>query len=590
MNFIYSKKTNNLSYCIFSFLFLSSYLKNRQRCLWAKRKTNYFISNSIIFNLYKKKLSKNHVNSFLINKKENNNNLNSTFIPNFKRHVNFGKLTWYWVFRSISKNRFLLYYKEHKNYYSNLSIIQYEKNLLNYEKNYNKWSKLVNLHIRNYEENIFSSKMNKVLKKLYLFRLKINKVQKLSKQTINKKILYLTNEKLIHKNDYLRYYRKPFVRKVFLGGIYKRFWKSKKFRIIGLNKWRLSTTLKNKINDNKKKNYLLVYNLTKSFFNIIQKKIFFKHSLWNFKAAKNKYLKNISNSFTRKNLINNPTKLKGVNSNISLLNKNNKLKNVLTSYMFPLNSIDLIRKQDFRCILFSNKRNQDKETICTGNKLNFNNSRTELTYTSINKKFKNIFIKKKFKCMEEKNVKKKIFIKNKNKNLNIHILDSKKYLYLNKKIENVKSSILNRIKLQKNIKKNIKIKNRTTNIYKKNKIFISFLYNSKIKLKLYSNKNFSNILNARFKLNKKRLNQLITNIFFNNFSIRFYFKIYKDKIVSIYSRNIRNKYIEFLLKLNKFNSMRILKTKNKIIKKKLNKEQSSLVLKKKKKKKLKKKN
>jgi hypothetical protein len=95
---------------------------------------------------------------------------------------------------------------------------------------------LVNLHIRNYEENIFSSKMNKVLKKLYLFRLKINKVQKLSKQTINKKILYLTNEKLIHKNDYLRYYRKPFVRKVFLGGIYKRFWKSKKFRIIGLNK------------------------------------------------------------------------------------------------------------------------------------------------------------------------------------------------------------------------------------------------------------------------------------------------------------------------------------------------------------------
>jgi len=61
---------------------------------------------------------------------------------------------------------------------------------------------------------------------------------------------------------------------------------------------------------------------------------------------------------------------------------------------------------------------------------------------------------------------------------------------------------------------------------------------------------------------KKRLNQLITNIFFNNFSIRFYFKIYKDKIVSIYSRNIRNKYIEFLLKLNKFNSMRILKTKN----------------------------
>jgi len=105
---------------------------------------------------------------------------------------------------------------------------------------------LVNLHIKNYDENIFSSKMNKVLKKLYLFRLKINKVEKLSKQTINKKTLYLTNEKLIHKNSYLRYYRKPFVKRVFFGGIYKRFWKSKKFRIIGLKKWRILTSSKSK--------------------------------------------------------------------------------------------------------------------------------------------------------------------------------------------------------------------------------------------------------------------------------------------------------------------------------------------------------
>lgn len=106
------------------------------------RSNFYFLYNSVYFTSYSKNLNKYKLNEYFSSKLGKGSEIVTMY--NSKKKIGFGKLTWYWVFRMMSSNRFLLNFKEYRNKLSLEKFSFYEMALKSYEKNYNNWLSFAN--------------------------------------------------------------------------------------------------------------------------------------------------------------------------------------------------------------------------------------------------------------------------------------------------------------------------------------------------------------------------------------------------------------------------------------------------------------
>lgn len=100
------------------------------------RSNFYFLYNSVYFTSYTKKLNKYKLSEFF-NSKLSGLGSEIKVMLDSKKKIGFGKLTWYWVFKMMSSNRFLINFKEYRNRLSIEKFNHYELSLKSYEKNYN---------------------------------------------------------------------------------------------------------------------------------------------------------------------------------------------------------------------------------------------------------------------------------------------------------------------------------------------------------------------------------------------------------------------------------------------------------------------
>lgn len=587
---------SNLAHKAYSYLLVNSRLANKKNCNRSgygfAKQSNYYIYNSILFNFYKKNLNKNKLLFLTNNVRSDKNDISSINLAN--NHINFGKLTWYWTFKTMSQNRFLLYYKEYKNFFSKNFFINYEISLLNYEKNYNKWHKETNTGIKKVKLMPFVSKIKRSLKKLYILRLKVDRSYKFSKYVMGDEIRYLTNPGLLKDDSYLKYFRKPVIKELYKSKVHKKFWKTKKYRIFGLKSWKTSVKKKYKnfikVPHNKKLKTSIV-----SSFNLIGKKNYkLRKSIWRLELARSVYYKSISGSFTRKNLLTNIKGIVGKKSyKVFFENKNkDKLAKLHTSYIFPKNTIEMSRMGDFGTILFNNNKKIVKTNSVSKIKTN-KNSIYGFMGNNTNGKIFRFYKTKKYKLDTRtaplKNKQKQtlgIFGSLK-KNKIIGYIQNKLFF---KKIEKAPISKANRLisknktfsSLKKTNKLNVSILEKTaiTRNLNNNKIFVNFYYNSRIQTRLRLNNTIANVAFIRFNLNKGRLNQVITNIFIKNSICTSYAEyMLRSRLSNLKFSNMRFKYIKFLIKLNNYNGLRMLRSLRNTTRKNMSKKKKNLDIK-----------
>lgn len=530
-----------------------------------------FIYSSLCFTSYYKGFSKFAISEFNINTFSYRTNIDSIYLTNKK--IGFTKLTWYWIFKTMLQNKFIINYKEYRNASSSLKFKQYGLSLKNYEKNYNNWLFYSNKFTKNLETFMYPNRYS--LYKNYSF------FGKNAESDIHLKDLRdFTGFKFEDDAGLLRFYRKMVF--TFKNKVRKRRRRSK-LRSSPLIKYfrKKSKNFEKNTIDFKNKEFTKIY--YPSYYSLIKKikkyKKKYEKDLWNLHTSKNNYYSKISLDFVRLNMLRDYLREKSISLQKSysyLLNDQfGEILHYLDyRYIFPKNTIEIFNNFDYFNQYYINKKDISKELDLEssgGYKILNNNDKFLVKSLGSNSYLLNRFksgglfknLNKKCKTFNNKKKSKQIDINN-----NFKLSLKKKFRCTKKKLKNnIKKNGIEKknktdvsffFKNNVNLKKNQKIKI-------KNLLKINFFYKSKLFFKNLINKNIFKLETIRFKMNALRLGQLISNIFMYTYLSKDFLKISKisryserlsisKSMVPYYIDNNRKNYLHMVKFLNKTRS------------------------------------
>jgi len=499
----FENNDDSLLFKSYTLIFLNFFFNLKSNNKKIELKNSYYnLYNTLNFYKNKKFLNKYKLVDFYKNTQKINN-LSSLNLS--KKKISFGKLTWYWLFKTISVNRFLLNYSEYKNNIISEKYFEYEKYLKNYEMIYNKWLKL-SINIQKKVKKQFINNNSNNIFKVYFNQ---SYFSSWDKKFIDKKFIF-KNEKFFRKMVFTYKFK-----------IRKRKRKTKLYSSPSIRSFRRkSKHIDNLYNNrllNSRKNSFYDYALNFSKISKINYKL--KKSLKLLKSSKFKLYSSITSSYCRINLLDDvlknrkPSLLRNYTFSKNLQNNKNFLN---FKYIFPKNTIEMDTKNYFNYNLHLSDNlsniNYNKKVLLIDNKNIYATDTQNVFY--LNNKYN---FKSKYKLMFKKS---KLF---NNKN---NILKNNNYKikrYLNKKLNNNKINLIKISKSGSYYNKKFQLKKNSINnnfkfINKFKFFFLNLTINrgSKILFKKSINNYLLKKINLNFNLNIKKFNQLITNLLLKN--------------------------------------------------------------------------